>query len=83
MDNSKPRGWSFHVDYGPAAWDPQVLKMWTDGCINRFLNCSGGDLGNGKQLKGAAQPIYLINGVWTPSWRNPQRLVPVPAKTSM
>jgi hypothetical protein len=25
--------------------------MWTDNCINKLLNCSGGDLGNGKQLK--------------------------------
>lgn len=82
MDNSKPRGWSFHVDYGPAAWDPKVLAMWENGCIDSFLNCSGGDLGNGLQLKGAAEPIYQINGVWTPSWRNPQRLVPVPAKST-
>jgi hypothetical protein len=28
--------------------------MWTDNCINKMLNCSGGDLGNGMQLKGAA-----------------------------
>lgn len=83
MDNTKPRGWSFHVDYGPAAWDPTVLQMWTNGCINSFLNCSGGDLGNGKQLKGAAQPIYLINGVWKGLWRNPQRLVPVPPKAAI
>lgn len=83
MDNSKPRGWSFHVDYGPAAWDPVVLKMWTDGCINSFLNCSGGDLGNGKQLKGAAEPIYFdaATNKWTTSFRNPQRLVPVPPKS--
>jgi|SRR5579884_2662345 len=78
MDNSKPRGWSFHVDYGPAAWDPQVLKMWTDNCINKLLNCSGGDLGNGLQLKGAEEPRYLINGTWTASWHNPNRLVPLP-----
>lgn len=77
MDNSKPRGWSFHVDYGPAAWDPVVLKMWTDGCINQKLNCSGGDLGNGRQLKGAAQPIYHLNGSWIRSWQNPKRLVAV------
>lgn len=83
MDNTKPRGWSFHVDYGPAAWDPQVKAMWTNGCINRFLNCSGGDLGNGQQLKGAAEPIYLLNGVYTQSWRNPQRLVPIPSTPSM
>lgn len=77
MDNSKPRGWSFHVDYGPAAWDPRVLRMWTEGCINQLLNCSGGDLGNGLQLKGASVPIYYSNGTWTPLWRNPTRLVPI------
>ncbi len=82
-DNSKPRGWSFHVDYGPAAWDPVVLKMWTDGCINKVLNCSGGDLGNGKQLKGAAKPIYYSRGSWTSSWQIPKRLVPIPPARAM
>ena len=65
MNDTKPRGWSFHVDYGPAAWDPIVLGMWTDNCIDKLLNCSGGDLGNGFRLKGAAQPIYYDNGNWT------------------
>jgi hypothetical protein len=78
MDNRQPRGWSFHVDYGPAAWDPVVLKMWTDNCINKMLNCSGGDLGNGKQLKGAAKPIYFTDGKWSASLRIPKRLVPIP-----
>jgi hypothetical protein len=27
------------------------MKMWDDNCVNKMLNCSGGDLGNGKQLK--------------------------------
>jgi hypothetical protein len=44
--------------------------MWTDNCINKMLNCSGGDLGNGLQLKGADKPSY--------GWRNPNRLVPIP-----
>lgn len=80
MDNSKPRGWSIHVDYGPAAWDPTVLAMWTNNCINLQLNCSGGDLGNGKQLKGAAEPIYYdaSTNTYTRAWRNPHRLVPIP-----
>jgi hypothetical protein len=25
--------------------------MWQDNCIDKLLNCSGGDLGNGKQLR--------------------------------
>jgi hypothetical protein len=44
--------------------------MWTDNCIDKMLNCSGGDLGNGKQLAGASQPAY--------GWNIPQRLVPIP-----
>lgn len=83
VDRAKPPGWSFHVDYGPASWDPVVLKMWTDGCINQLLNCSGGDLGNGKQLKGASIPIYHTDGNWTPAWHNPNRLVPMPAMHAM
>jgi hypothetical protein len=84
MDNTKPRGWSFHVDYGPAAWDPTVLKMWTDNCINKLLSCSGGDLGNGLQLKGAAVPYYPTGtGGYATSWRNPHRLVPIPPTPSM
>lgn len=80
MDNTKPRGWSFHVDYGPAAWDPIVKSYWENGCLDRMLNCSGGDLGNGLQLKGASQPIYYnsTTGTYTQSWRNPNRLVLVP-----
>jgi hypothetical protein len=46
-------GTTFHADYFEA-WDPTVKAMWTDNCINKMLNCSAGDLGNGRQLKGAA-----------------------------
>ena len=42
--------------------------MWTDNCINKLLNCSGGNLGNGKQ----------INGMWGTFTAVP-RLVRVPA----
>lgn len=75
-------GSSFHVDYGPASWDPVVLNMWITHCGLLSLNCSGGDLGNGKQLKGAAVPIYNINGVYTKSMRIPasMRLMPIPAR---
>jgi len=34
-----------------GAWDDTVMQMWTDHCIDQLLNCSGGDLGNGKQLE--------------------------------
>lgn len=43
-------GSSFHADWF-GAWDDTVMKMWTDNCINKLLNCSGADLGNGKQMK--------------------------------
>ena len=46
-------GTTFHADYFEA-WDPAVKAMWTQNCIDKMLNCSGGDLGNGEQLKGAA-----------------------------
>ena len=52
VPNAEP-GTTFHADYFEA-WDPTVKAMWTDNCINKMLNCSGGDLGNGLQLKGAA-----------------------------
>ena len=43
-------GSTFHTDWF-SAWDDKVLKLWHDNCINKLLNCSGGDLGNGKQLR--------------------------------
>ncbi|MBK9587479.1 MAG: DUF1996 domain-containing protein [Sphingomonadales bacterium] len=43
-------GTSFHADWF-GAWDSSVMNMWASNCVNLLLNCSGGDLGNGKQLK--------------------------------
>ena len=68
-----PRGKSLHGD-ALFAWDPEAWQMFHDNCIDKLLNCSGGDLGNGLQLKGASQPSY--------GWTNPNRLVPIPAKPS-
>ena len=62
-----PHGSTFHADFF-MAWDPTVKKMWHDNCINRKLSCSGGDLGNGKQMKQFAGFSYNAN----------PRLVPVP-----
>jgi len=64
-----PKGATLHADYFEA-WDNSVKAMWIDNCIGKKLNCSGGDLGNGRQLKGAAKPKY--------GWVNPNRLVPIP-----
>jgi hypothetical protein len=68
-----PKGSTVHFDYFEA-WDTLVKDMWVDNCIDRKLNCSGGDLGNGKQLRGASQPKY--------GWSNPSRLVPVAARAA-
>jgi hypothetical protein len=65
-----PAGTTFHADWF-GAWDNSVLAMWTDNCINKHLNCSGGDLGNGLQIKGADKPSY--------GWSNPKRLIRAPA----
>jgi hypothetical protein len=70
-------GLTGHADYFEA-WDPVVKKMWHDNCIDLLLNCSGGNLGNGKKLTGAQIPTYIINGVAVQSWTNPNRLVNIP-----
>ena len=64
-----PRGGTLHFDYFEA-WDTSVKDMWVQNCIGKKLNCSGGDLGNGKQLRGASQPTY--------GWTNPNSRVPIP-----
>ncbi len=64
-DHMKPGakpGETLHSDY-MEQWVGEVKKMWEDNCINRGLDCSGGDLGNGLQLIGASQPSY--------GWVNP------------
>lgn len=43
-------GTTFHTDWF-GAWKDSIMQKWIDNCINRLLNCSGGDLGNGQQLK--------------------------------
>jgi hypothetical protein len=65
LPGAKP-GATLHADY-MEAWVTVAKKMWMDNCIEKALDCSGGDLGNGKQLIGAAQPSY--------GWRNPQSRV--------
>jgi hypothetical protein len=63
-----PNGSTFHADFF-MAWDPVIKQMWHDNCINKMLNCSAGDLGNGKMMK---QPATF-------SWTASPRLVPIPA----
>ena len=49
MPMMKP-GSTMHADWF-GAWDDSVLNMWATNCVDKLLNCSGGDLGNGKQMK--------------------------------
>ena len=69
MDTSPghKRGDTFHADFF-MAWDPVVHDMWEKNCLDKMLNCSAGDLGNGKQLKQS----------WTHSWTASPRLVDIP-----
>lgn len=67
MNPSGNRGSTFHADF-MMAWDPEVKRMWHDNCINKLLNCSGGVLGNGQQMR----------QVWPFSWNAQPRLVAVP-----
>ncbi|MFK3890867.1 DUF1996 domain-containing protein [Sphingomonas sp. NPDC079357] len=64
----KRPGSTFHADW-MGAWDDDVMKMWMDNCINKLLSCNGGDLGNGKQLRG--DPNF--------DWVAKPRLVDIPA----
>lgn len=66
-----PSGSTVHADWF-GAWNDEVLKRWLTGCIDALRSCTGGDLGDGGQLKGASQPSY--------GWLNPNRLVPVPQR---
>lgn len=74
MDPTQPRGWSLHADAW-LVWDERVKQLFhvgngtVAGCIEGHRDCSGGDLGMGLQLKGAAQPTY--------GFTNPNRLTPI------
>ena len=52
-------GQTLHADWF-GAWDPEILATWTDHCINRQLNCSGGALGNGTML--VSSPVGYTGG---------------------
>lgn len=56
LPGGKP-GATLHADY-MESWDARAKKLWHDHCIDKALDCSGGDLGNGQMLAGAAQPRY-------------------------
>ena len=66
MHPELPHGSTFHADFF-MAWDPTIKGMWHDNCINKLLNCSAGNLGNGFMMK-------QFDGF---SWYANPRLVPV------
>ncbi len=47
--NPQTSGKTFHADWF-GAWDDDVLKTWLDHCVDKLLNCSDGNLGNGSSL---------------------------------
>ena len=49
MGSSVP-GTTLHADWF-GAWEDSALEIWQANCIDKMLSCSGGDLGNGTQLR--------------------------------
>lgn len=43
-------GTTFHSDWF-GGWEDSIMSIWTANCIDKLLSCSGGDLGQGQQLK--------------------------------
>ena len=64
----KRRGSTFHGDWF-GAWEDETLEAWHRSCIDRMLNCSDGDLGNGS---------IMMRGRFYPGGEANPRLVPVP-----
>lgn len=67
MSPQRP-GSTMHADWF-GAWDDSVVKMWSANCIDKMLNCSGADLGNGKQMR-------MFDGF---SWNANPRVINSPA----
>jgi hypothetical protein len=72
LAGAKP-GQTLHADY-IESWVAEAKDLWLANCIEKALDCSGGDLGNGQQLIGAAKPSY--------GWINPHPREAVPAAPS-
>lgn len=67
LPSGSPRGSSMHADW-LGAWEDDILEAWHESCINKLLNCSSGDLGDGRGL---------VRGSSHPTDSSP-RLVPIP-----
>ncbi|WP_432199766.1 DUF1996 domain-containing protein [Erythrobacter sp. W53] len=67
-------GTTFHADWF-GAWDDEVMSEWMANCIDLKLNCSGGDLGAGRQLvASAAHQRDFARRVDVPRTNNPVSL---------
>ena len=64
-------GRTFHGDWF-GAWDDEAAKAWQDNCINKRLNCSSGNLGNGSML--------MDNRKNAPGIENRNARLPVPKR---
>ena len=60
-------GKTFHADY-LEGWIEEVRLRWEGGCLDKMLNCSDGDLGDGQ---------IMARGKFYPSGKASPRLVPV------
>jgi hypothetical protein len=56
MAPSEP-GTTQHADWF-GAWEDSILTLWHANCIEKLLSCTGGDLGNGTQIKTTAGYDY-------------------------
>lgn len=64
MEGMTPQvsGTTFHADwYG--AWDDDILKEWTDNCIDKKLNCSFGRLGSDRMMQAGDAVRRSTHGV--------------------
>lgn len=61
-------GSTFHSDYFEA-WQDEIRLRWEAGCIDKMLNCSDGDLGDGQ---------IMARGKRYSSGKASPRLMPVP-----
>ncbi len=65
-------GSTFHADWF-GAWDEPTLRTWTANCIDRLLNCSAGELGDGTIIRRPPGYGYVAN----------PRLVPIPPRPAV
>jgi hypothetical protein len=65
-------GASFHSDYFEA-WEEPIRLRWEAACLDKMLNCSDGDLGDGQ---------IMARGEFYPTPKASPRLAPIPEKRS-